>query len=101
MRCDASFARFYQETLTSSTDLTGEPALSHRRKAPKHLDVGANAHQHACPEGKYRQQYFDMLDHAIGEIDKRFDQNDLAFVNEAEFFPANAKGEPEISDAVF
>ena len=28
MRSDASFARFYQETLTSSSDLTGEPVLS-------------------------------------------------------------------------
>ena len=103
MRSDASFARFYHETLTSSSDLTGEPVLSRRRKAPKHLDGGANPHHHACPEDKYRQQYFDVLDHVVREIDKRFHQNDIAFVNEVESLlldAANGKGQPEISDAV-
>ena len=81
MRSDTFFANFYQDTLTSSSDLTDEPVLLRPRKAPKHLDEGANPHHHACPEDKYRQQYFEALDHVVGEIDKLFDQNDLAFVN--------------------
>lgn len=83
--------------------MTDEPVLSRPRKAPRRYDGGANPHHHACPEDKYRQDYFEALDHVVGEIGKRFDQADLAFVSEAESLlvdAANGKGQPEIVDAI-
>ena len=102
MRSDASFSAFYQDIPTSSIGLTDEPLLSPPRKAPRRLDGGANPHHHACPEDKYRQDYFEALDHVVGQIVKRFEQVDLSFVSEVESLlvdAAKGKGKPQISDA--
>ncbi len=77
LRSEAAFTAFYQHILKSSRGLTDEPVLPRYRKAPRRFDEGAQQHRYTSPEDRYRQAYFEVLDHAGGEIEKRFDQSDL------------------------
>ncbi len=55
------------------------------------------------PEDRYRQAYFEALDYADREIEKQFDQSDLAVVREVESLlvdAANGEDVPEIPVAV-
>ena len=103
MRTEAAFTTFYQDTLKSSKDLTDEPIVPRQHKAPRRFDGGAQPHRFTTPEERYHQAYFEVLDHACGEIEKRFDQSDLAIICEVESLlldSANGKDVPEIPEQV-
>lgn len=84
LRSETTFIDFYQDALKSSRSLTEEPVLPRPRKIPRKYDTGAQPHHYTSPEEMYHQAYFEALDHAGGEIKKRFDQSDLASVCEVE-----------------
>ena len=75
------FTRVFSD---SASDLTDEPALPRYRKTPRRFDTGAQPHRYSSPEDRYRHAYLEALDHACGEIQRRFDQSDLTVVSEVE-----------------
>ena len=62
------------------------------RGLPRRFDEGARPHHYTSPEEKYRQAYFEALDNADGEVEKRFDQSDLTFVRVVELLLDAANG---------
>ena len=103
LRSEAAFTTFYQAVLESSRGVTDEPVLPRYRRVPRRMDEGAQPHRYTSPEDRYRQAYFEALDHAGGEIEKRFDQSDLAFVREVESLlidAANGGDVPDIPETI-
>ena len=78
-REDGAFEVFYSRIVAESQMLTcSEPVLPRFRKAPKHLDDGAQPHHFATPKEHFRAQYFEVLDLVGNEITRRFAQASLA-----------------------
>ena len=103
MRSEAAFSAFYQDVLKASSGLTDEPILPRPRRLPRRFDEGARPHHYTSPEEKYRQAYFEALDNADGEVEKRFDQSDLTFVRVVESLlldAANGESVSEIPEAI-
>ena len=101
---ETAFNTFYHDVLESSSGLTDEPVLPRYRRIPRRIDEGALPHHYMSPKDRYRQAYFEVLDYASGEIEKRFDQSDLAIVCEVESLligSANSEDVSEIPEVVF
>lgn len=96
LRTDAQFNRFYEQVLSLSSSLTEEPRLPRVRKLPKRFDQGEHPHKYASPKDKYRQTYFETLDLAVGEVERRFQQSDLHIVKDIENLLLNAANRREI-----
>ena len=90
MRTDASFTAFYQGVLKASDGLTDEPVLPRYRKTPRRINEGALPHRYTSPEDRYRHAYFEALEQACGEIERRFDQSDLPLICDIESLLVNA-----------
>ena len=71
-------------SLTYSKTLTEEPQLPRQRKRPRRLEEGAATYQYQDPKQRYRCAYFEMLELAAGELDRRFDQSDFHTIKEIE-----------------
>ena len=99
LRTEAAFTTFYQGVVDSTTGLTDEPALPRYRKAPKKFDGGAQQHQYSSAEDRYRHIYFEVLDHPVGEIKRRFNQSDIT-LEKLLLDSANGKEVPEMSKAI-
>ena len=103
LRTEAAFTAFYQNVVKSSDGLTDEPVLPRYRRIPRRIDEGALPHRYMSPEDRYRQAYLQVLDHACGEIENRFDQSDLAIVCMVESLlldAANGENVPEIPEVI-
>ena len=50
LRSDEEYARFYQDVVQASQDLTDEPILPRRRKIPRRINDGADPHQYETPQ---------------------------------------------------
>ena len=72
-RSDVAFSEFYQTTLSKSKNLTDPPKLSR-----------ANAIIFTSPEIYFRQQYFQVLDLLISEVERRFNQPSLSVFKDIE-----------------
>ena len=90
LRDDACFDRFYDAVYQDSKDLTEEPCLSRHRKIPRRYDEGRQAHQYEEPKARFCHAYFETLELAAGEIEKRFDHGDIRTVKEIEILLLNA-----------
>ena len=90
MRTDESFSTFYQGILKESEGLTDKPVLPRYRRIPRRLDDGASPHCYTTSENRYRRAYFEALDQACGELEKRFDQSDLTIIHDMEALLVNA-----------
>ena len=68
------------------------------------MDEGACPHRYLVPKDRYRHVYFEALELAAGEIERRFNQSDLQLIKELELLLINAgngdKVEP-ISESVW
>ena len=82
LRNDDSFSHFYDTVYQECKDLTEEPCLPRCRKIPRRYDDGEPAHQYEEPKDRYRHAYFEALDLAAGEVEKRFDHEDIRTVKE-------------------
>ena len=78
---DTCFDRFYDAICQDSKDLTGEPCLPRQRKIPRRYDEGGQAHQYEEPKARYRHAYFETLELAAGEVEKRFNHEDICTIN--------------------
>lgn len=96
LRTDIWFNRFYDPVLSPSLSLTDEPRLPRVRKLPKRFDQGEHPHRYACPKDKYRQTYFETLDLAVGEVERRFQRSDLHIIKDIDNLLLNAANRREI-----
>ena len=90
LRNDQHFDRFYDSVCQDSSTLTDAPYLPRPRRAPRRYDGGAHPHLFDSPKARYRHAYYEVLDLAIGEIERRFDHNDLNTVKKIEMLLVNA-----------
>ncbi len=103
LRKEARFDIFYVQATTESSTLTEEPKLPRYRKLPRRLDQGECPARYCVPKDRYRHLYFEALELAAGEVERRFDQSDLELVKEFEVLLLNAANQgdaQEISQAV-
>ena len=84
LRSDEEYAKFYQDVLQTSQNLTDEPVLPRKRNIPRRINDGADPHQYETPEEFHRQHYFQALDEVTSELSRRFDQQDIKIVAEVE-----------------
>ena len=80
LRNDKHFDRFYDLIYQDSRNLTDEPCLPRQRKTPRRYD----AHQYEDPKARYRHAYFEVLDLAGGEVERRFNHEDLHTIKQIE-----------------
>lgn len=71
LRNDQYFDRFYNSVCQDSSTLTDAPYLPRPRRAPRRYDGGAHPHLFDSPKTRYRHAYYEVLDLAIGEIERR------------------------------
>lgn len=77
-------ATFNDAVYQESKDLTEQLCLPQYRKVPRRYDGGGQAHQYEEPKARYRHAYFETLDLAAGEVEKRFDHEDIRTIKEIE-----------------
>ena len=82
-RTESKFDTFYSQVINkiSSELLANEPELPRQRKLPKRLDQGADPHQYQTPKDRYPHFYYEPLEQAVGEINRRFQQSYLHIRN--------------------
>lgn len=90
LRNDGYFDSFYDSVCQQSSILTDDPYLPRQRRAPRRYDEGAQPHNFDSPKARYRHVYYEVLDLAIGEIERRFDHKDLNTVTQIEMLLVNA-----------
>ena len=64
--------------------------MPRQRKIPKRYDSGSVAHQYQDPKSRYRHAFFEVIEFATGEIERRFDQEDIITIREIELLLLNA-----------
>jgi len=84
LRTESKFNTWYEEVLEKSSSLTEGPKLPRNRKMPRRLDEGTSPHCYLVPKDRYRHFYFEVMELAAGEIEKRFDQSDLYLIKNIE-----------------
>ena len=76
MRADDQFSDFYQRVVQEPVQFGfADPVLPRKRRVPEPFEVGSSTgHFHSTPEARYRQVYYEAIDHAIEAIHNCFDQ---------------------------
>ena len=93
LRTESKFDQFYSSVCEESKHFTEEPKLPRQRKLPKRYNTGSTAHQYTDPKSRFRRAYYEVLELAGGEIDRRFDQKDMKImkiIKEIEILLLNA-----------
>lgn len=99
LRNEAKFDLFYDTICHVCRNLTEEPSLPRHRKVPKRLDDGAPTHWYHNPKERYRHAYFQTLELAAAEVERRFDQADMNTIKEIELLLVKA-GNGETIDSI-
>ena len=84
LRSDYKFTKFYDDVLEESAELTEEPILPRYRKRPRRYDDGSHPHSYEIPKDRYMHFYYEALDMAYGEIERRFHQEDFQLLQKLE-----------------
>ena len=84
LRNESSFNSFYDTVYHERKNCTEEPCLPHLRKTPRRYDQGGQSHQYECPKARYCHAYFETIELAAGEVEKRFAHKDMNTINEIE-----------------
>ena len=78
MRTDLEFDAFWEKTTKKSQELQlSEPAVPRVRRPPRRIDSGSNPSTFLSPKDYYRKIYFEYLDNILGEVSRRFDQENF------------------------
>ena len=94
LRDEVKFDAYYENILQQSTNVTDEPVLPRYRKRPRRLDDGVQPHCYQTPKDRYRHLYFEALELASGEVERRFKQSDFLIIENLESLLINsANGE--------
>ena len=81
---ESNFDRSYEDILQKSEGVTDEPILPRYRKRPKRVDDGVQPHCYKSPKDRYRHMYFESLELACGEVERRFKQPDFLIIEKLE-----------------
>lgn len=73
-RTDSAFDAFFHSTVKEAEAYTQEPMLPRQKSLPRRVNDGAPSHQYTSPHDYFRQQYYEVLDLMMNEINRRFDQ---------------------------
>ncbi|KAK3095241.1 hypothetical protein FSP39_012040 [Pinctada imbricata] len=96
-RQESVFNKFYESVIDEAKDLTDPPTLPRYRRIPKRVDDGTEQHRFDTVKGYYRQQYYEALDLAKGELNARFDQKNMSVVQEIEALLLSAANGEDVS----
>ena len=99
LRNEAKFDFFYDRVCQDCRNFTEEPRLPHPRNIPRRLHEGTATHQYQNPKERYRHAYFETLELAAGEVERRFDQADLNTIKEIEVLLLKA-GNGDVVDSI-
>ncbi len=101
-RTESKFDTFYQHIVDQASSITEPPSLPRNRKAPRRFDAGQNPHQYSNPKDRFRHIYFEAIEVVVGEVERRFEQEDLKVAQEIECLLLSAANGNviDISDAV-
>ena len=69
------FNNFYAEFVSEASEKRDPPVLPRYRKKPRRLDDGEQPVQFGEPKDYFRQQYYEVHDLAISELERRFSQS--------------------------
>ena len=100
LRNDSTFTAFYRNILESAGSSITVPGIE---RCHRDLKVLNHTTSHILRTCIVRHTYFEALEHAVGEIEKRLDQSDLSTVSEVESLlidAANGKNIAEVSSVV-
>ena len=86
-RCEEAFDCFYKSVVQEASDKTDEPKLPRPKRIPRRIDDGVDNYQHITPRDYYKQQYFEVLDILLSEIQQRLNQTSLNILSEIESMP--------------
>ena len=78
--------------------------LDEEKHLCRRFDEGSVPHQYEIPRARYRHAYFEVLELAAGEVDKRFDHEDLHTMQKIEellFESWQWRGYRELSSTCF
>ncbi len=74
-RNDDKFDRFYSRVVEDAKELTSKPVIPRYKRPPKPINEGSTmSHRFDDVESYFRQQYYEALDTASEELQKRFQQ---------------------------
>ena len=90
LRHYSQFNLFYDCVLQQSSSLTDEPSLPRCWKRPRQYDSGDDPHCYRELKDRYRHLYFEVLELASGEIERRFKQSDFNVIQDLESVLLNA-----------
>ena len=84
-RDDSAFTSFFDSVTEESTDTTDIPKLPRKCKVPRRFDNGTRQQHHfKSPTEYFRQQYFQVFDVLIQELERRFDQESFHLLQDLE-----------------
>ena len=75
---------FYDSFVQEAGDKTDEPKLPLPKIFPKQIDDGVDNYQHITPRDYYMQQYFELLNILLSEIQQQLNQTSLSILSEME-----------------
>ena len=89
-RCEEAFNLFYDSVVQEASDKTDKPKLPQSKNIPKRIDDSVDNYKHKTPRDYYQQQYFEVLDILLSEIQQRLNQTSLSILSEMEDLLINA-----------
>ena len=90
MRTDYYFSILFKSAVADLENITDKPVLPRQKRVPRRIDDGSPGYSFTCPEDYHRSQYFEAIDIILNELDRRFDQRDLAVLREIETLLINS-----------
>jgi len=79
------FAEFWAAVVAEAEKLgLDEPSVPRKRRIPRRFDDGSEGHTFPTPERFYQQQYFALIDTALGSLDSRFASDTWKFFADVE-----------------
>ena len=74
-RNDRKFEAFYLRVVEEAKDLASEPTLPRHKRRPQRIEFSScPGHRFEDAKSYFRHQYFEVLDTACGELERRFQQ---------------------------
>ena len=70
--------------MSTTFEFISPPVLPRSRQPPRRYNSGTQEYTHPSPKELYRQQYYEVIDLLVNEMDRRFDQETFSILQEME-----------------
>ena len=87
---DLEFDHVYNQAVNEASELGIEPTLPRYRKRPRRVEDGQEQHRFDDPKALHKQEYVEVLELLIGQLEARFSQRDFNTVCDIEEMLLNA-----------